>query len=179
MVQCSRPPTDVHQDSSKRAAEGAWVGQTVRHEELQGVARIERDELAKTLQRIEVGAAALQARFDSRGVIRRCDDDGQAALFEALADEAADDAAERIRVVVELHTVKMSGIHVRTGSSRGPFDLGIRVRRCLPGSFVQQGDLFHDGDRNLLEMRRWILFRRELLSHARTVAGRTSYGSPL
>ena len=50
--------TDLRQDSPKRAAERAGVRHAVRHEELQRVVRIECHELAKTLQRIDVGAAA-------------------------------------------------------------------------------------------------------------------------
>src|SRR5262245_10358008 len=59
--------TNVCEDLPQRAPECAGVRHAVRHEELERLARIECYELALTLQGLDGGAAAAQARLDARG----------------------------------------------------------------------------------------------------------------
>ena len=102
-----------------------------------------------TLQVVDVDAAGAQAGVDSSGMVRSSDQEGKSTLFETFADKAADDAAQGIRIVVELHAMKMPG-----PSAWPRWRLGSQVIGSLLSSIrAVGGDLLHDlRQGNLLEM---------------------------
>ena len=52
----------------------------------------------------------MQTRVDCRRVGRRCDNKRRFTLLHTRPDELADDATQRVRVLIELHGVKVSDL---------------------------------------------------------------------
>src|SRR5688500_10269283 len=101
--------TDVCEHGGERSPERAGVRDSIHHEALKRFVCVQGDESAITLQVVDVDPAGAQAGGDSSGMVRSRDQKGRIALYKTFADKAADDAAQGIRIVVELHAMKMWG----------------------------------------------------------------------
>src|ERR1051325_7725879 len=90
--------------------ERACVGDTVRHERRQDLARVERGQFAESFQLGDIERSLAEAFLDRGRVFRRRDDDRGFVLGQALGQKTADDAAEGIGVLVKADCMKMAGL---------------------------------------------------------------------
>ena len=140
--------TEFHQRGRDDMSERAGVRHVMRHEQLQRFLRVQRDKLPLTVEVVYVDSAGAQAGLDVRGMVRRRDHQREIALVETFAEKAADDAAQRIRIVVEMHAVRIAAPSARprprlSNESSVPFFRGTesaffgpvirRDYRCRPG----------------------------------------------